>query len=178
LRDVIHGGGLHTALGEQLGRRVDQRPAGVRLFAFAYAHLSPPRGVPDPLGQVATLSACGGWRIGDASIDVPDAPGTTTPTEPDEDDMEFSAIVDELLAGYFRHYPVQATEIGHHAHDGVWPDLTDGGRAARLAWATDASARVEALAPDALSRDEAIDRPILRENLHAIRFSEETLDEG
>ena len=39
--------------------------------------------------------------------------------------MDFRAIVDEVLAGYFRAYPVQATEIGHHAYDGVWPDLTD-----------------------------------------------------
>ncbi len=63
--------------------------------------------------------------------------------------MDFRAIVDEVLAGYFRHYPVQATEIGHHAYDGEWPDLTDAGRAARLAWVTDASAQVEAASPDA-----------------------------
>ena len=92
--------------------------------------------------------------------------------------MDFRAIVDEVLAGYFRAYPVQATEIGQHAHDGRWPDLTDAGRAARLAWVTDASAQVEAAAPDALSRDDAIDRRILLENLAAIRFAEETLDEG
>ena len=92
--------------------------------------------------------------------------------------MDFRAIVDEVLAGYFRQYPVQATEIGHHAYDGEWPDLTDAGRAARLAWVTDASARVEAVAPDSLSRDDAIDRRILLENLAAIRFFEETLDEG
>ena len=92
--------------------------------------------------------------------------------------MDFRAIVDEVLAGYFRHYPVQATEIGHHAYDGEWPDLTDAGRAARLAWVTDASAQVEAASPDALSRDDAIDRRILLENLAAIRFGEETLDEG
>jgi uncharacterized protein (DUF885 family) len=92
--------------------------------------------------------------------------------------MDFRAIVDEVLAGYFRQYPVQATEIGHHAYDGEWPDLTDAGRAARLAWVTDASAQVETAAPDALSRDDAIDRRILLENLAAIRFAEETVDEG
>jgi uncharacterized protein (DUF885 family) len=92
--------------------------------------------------------------------------------------MDFRAIVDEVLAGYFRQYPVQATDIGHHAYDGEWPDLTDAGRAARLAWVTDASAQVEAAGPDALSRDDAIDRRILLENLAAIRFAEETLDEG
>jgi uncharacterized protein (DUF885 family) len=109
---------------------------------------------------------------------VPDAPGPTTPPEPDEDDMDFRPMVDEVLAGYFRHYPVQATEIGHHAFDGEWPDLTEAGRAARLAWATEGLARVEAVAPESLNRDDAIDRRILLENLAAIRFAEETLDEG
>jgi uncharacterized protein (DUF885 family) len=92
--------------------------------------------------------------------------------------MDFRAIVDEVLAGYFRLYPVQATEIGHHAYDGLWPDLTDAGRAARLAWAADAAAQLEAIAPGGLSRDDAIDRRILLESLAAIRFGEETLDEG
>ncbi len=92
--------------------------------------------------------------------------------------MDFRSIVDEVLAGYFRHYPVQATEIGNHDHDGAWPDLTDAGRAARLAWVTDASAQVEAMTADALSRDDAIDRRILMENLAAFRFAEETLDEA
>jgi uncharacterized protein (DUF885 family) len=108
----------------------------------------------------------------------PDASGPTTPPEPDEDDMDFRAIVDEMLAGYFRHYPVTATEMGYHAHDGAWPDLTDAGRAARLAWVTDASARVEAVPPESLTRDDAIDRRILLENLAAMRFAEEALDEG
>ena len=92
--------------------------------------------------------------------------------------MDFRSIVDEVLAGYFRHYPVQATEIGNHEHDGAWPDLTEAGRAARLAWVTDASAQVEAMTADALSRDDAIDRRILMESLAALRFAEETLDEA
>ena len=37
----------------------------------------------------------------------PDVSGPTTPPEPDEDDMDFRAIVDEVLAGYFRSYPVR-----------------------------------------------------------------------
>ena len=92
--------------------------------------------------------------------------------------MDFRATVDEVLAGYFHQYPVQATEIGHHAYDGDWPDLTDGGRKARLGWLADATAAVDGLSPDALSRDEAIDRRILLESLAAMRFVEETLDEA
>ncbi|MGH2455240.1 MAG: DUF885 domain-containing protein [Candidatus Limnocylindria bacterium] len=92
--------------------------------------------------------------------------------------MTLRPLADDLLDGYFHHHPVHATDIGHHAFDGVWPDLTDAGRAERRAWLADAVARLEALDPDALDRDEAIDHRILLENLAAARFSEETLDEG
>ncbi|HYN64254.1 MAG TPA: DUF885 domain-containing protein [Candidatus Limnocylindrales bacterium] len=92
--------------------------------------------------------------------------------------MEFRAVVDDVLDGYYRHYPVHATEIGHHAFDGVWPDLTAAGRSSRLAWLAGAQSQVEGVAPTSLSRDEAIDRRILLDYLAAARFDEETLDEG
>jgi uncharacterized protein (DUF885 family) len=84
-------------------------------------------------------------------------------------------LADEILAGWFRHYPVLATELGHHQYDGDWPDLSPGGRAARLTFLADAERRVTALDPADLTRDEAIDRRILLENLAAARFGEETL---
>jgi uncharacterized protein (DUF885 family) len=92
--------------------------------------------------------------------------------------MEFRAVVDDVLDGYFRQYPVHATEIGHHAFDGVWPDLTDAGRQARIAWLVDAKARIEAVADGQLSQHEAIDRRVLLEYLAAAHFDEEVLDEG
>ena len=92
--------------------------------------------------------------------------------------MEFRALVDGLLADYFRLHPAHATEIGEHAHDGRWPDLTDAGRAERTAWVAAAIARLEALDAGSLTRDEAIDRRILLENLEATRFAEEELREG
>jgi uncharacterized protein (DUF885 family) len=91
--------------------------------------------------------------------------------------MDFRALVDDILDGYFRHNPVQATEIGHHAHDGDWPDLTKAGRQARLDWLAETTTRLEALDPAGLSRDEAVDRRILLEHLAAMRFGEETLRE-
>ncbi len=91
--------------------------------------------------------------------------------------MEFPQLVDELLAAYFAHYPTAATEIGNHAHDGRWPDLTDAGRSARLAFLDDAQRRLDGVDEAALSRDEEIDRRILLENLAAQRFNEETLRE-
>ena len=91
--------------------------------------------------------------------------------------MEFRAVVDELLDGYFAQYPPLATEKGNHAHDHEWGDLTDDGRRARLAWLAEASSAVEHLDEATLTRDEQIDRRILREHLAAMRFDEETLDE-
>ncbi|HEX6128998.1 MAG TPA: DUF885 domain-containing protein [Candidatus Limnocylindria bacterium] len=92
--------------------------------------------------------------------------------------MDFRALVDELLADYFRLHPAHATEIGEHAHDGVWPDLTDAGRAERAAWVARSIDRLQALEPAQLSRDQATDRRILLENLEAIRFGEEELREA
>ena len=46
----------------------------------------------------------------------------------------FAERVDAFLGDFFRLYPVAATAIGNHDHDGEWPDLTDAGRADRLAF--------------------------------------------
>lgn len=91
--------------------------------------------------------------------------------------MEFRALVDELLADYFRLDPVHATDIGHHQYDGLWPDLTDAGRAARLAFAEGMLERLGAIDPSTLSRDDAIDHRILVGALDAMRFDEGTLQE-
>jgi len=92
--------------------------------------------------------------------------------------MDFSATVDALLAEYFRLQPADATELGEHAYDHHWPDLTDEGHAAWSEWLREAEARVQAVKPSSLSRDEAIDRRILLENLAAMRFAADDLREA
>jgi uncharacterized protein (DUF885 family) len=91
--------------------------------------------------------------------------------------MEFRALVDELLAEYFRLDPVHATEIGNHERDGDWPDLTAGGRAARLAYAEDAVRRLGEVDIAGLSGDDAIDHRVLTDAAAAMRFAEGTLEE-
>src|SRR6266508_139386 len=91
--------------------------------------------------------------------------------------MAFHELTNDVLAGFFGHNPVFATEMGEHAHDRLWPDLTEAGRQARLAWLAETGARLQAVDPGSLSRDDAIDRRILLEQLEATRFSEETLRE-
>lgn len=87
------------------------------------------------------------------------------------------ALVDELLAGWFRHFPVLATDLGNHDHDGEWPDLTPEGRERRLAFLRDMRDRFTALDPATLSRDEVIDRRIVLDNVAAALFGEEELRE-
>jgi len=76
---------------------------------------------------------------------------------------------------FFRLYPVHATEAGNHEHDDRWPDLTDAGRAERLAWLADVHGRLEGLAD--LAREEEIDRRVLLATIDDLRFTEEELDE-
>jgi len=91
--------------------------------------------------------------------------------------MDFSTTVDALLNEYFLLQPTDATELGEHAYDHHWPDLTDAGHAAFSDWLRDADARVQAIEPGGLSDDEAIDRRILLENLVAMRFFVDELRE-
>jgi uncharacterized protein (DUF885 family) len=91
--------------------------------------------------------------------------------------MSFATTADELIAEVFRLWPTNATELGNHEHDDRWPDLTDAGHAERLAFLQDAETRLGILDASSLTRDEAIDLRILREELAAMRFAEETLQE-
>ena len=89
--------------------------------------------------------------------------------------MSFATAQNALFADFFRHYTINATEAGNHDHDDRWPDLTDAGRAERLAWLADARAALEST--DGLSREEEIDRRVLLDTIDELRFDEEELDE-
>jgi len=91
--------------------------------------------------------------------------------------MTFADTADRFFAGFFRHYPMHATEAGNHEHDDRWPDLTDAGRDERLAFLADAREGLEGLSADDLTRDEAIDRRVLLTQIDALRFDDEELDE-
>jgi uncharacterized protein (DUF885 family) len=90
---------------------------------------------------------------------------------------EFGARVEALLGDYFRLYPVVATAIGNHDHDGKWPDLSEAGREARLRFVAGWDAQLRALPEASLSIDERIDREILLGELAALRFDEVELRE-
>jgi uncharacterized protein (DUF885 family) len=90
----------------------------------------------------------------------------------------FAERADAFLGEFFRLYPVTATAIGNHAFDGDWPDLTDAGRARRLAFIDGWSTELQATPDSSLTPDEQIDRDLLISELAAMRFDEAELREG
>src|ERR1700741_5500854 len=83
--------------------------------------------------------------------------------------------IDAFLADFFRINPTWAPEIGEHRHDDRWPDLTEAGRAERLAFIDRWLATFRAMTD--LERNDAIDRDLLIGELEAAEFSETDLRE-
>ena len=88
----------------------------------------------------------------------------------------FEATFTTFLADLFALDPVFATETGDHTHDTEWPDLTETGRLARLAF--DARWIGEFQTLTGLSPDDAIDRDLAIGQLQAMRFDDEDLREA
>jgi uncharacterized protein (DUF885 family) len=86
-------------------------------------------------------------------------------------DEAFHRLLDDLFAAQ----PVWATNIGFHAHDDRWPDLTDEGRLARLELVARHRRTIQSLDDDALSAAERIDRGIVLEALEAMEFDDTQL---
>ena len=91
---------------------------------------------------------------------------------------QFAGRVDVFLDEFFHLFPVAATATGMHAVDGEWPDLSEAGRAARLAYADRWEAELRGFADADLTPDERIDRDLLLSELAALRFDETELREG
>ena len=83
----------------------------------------------------------------------------------------FAAFLDE----YFVLHPTVATSIGDHRYDDRWPDVTEAGRAARLAFVDRWTADLRVLPEGELSGDDAIDRDLVVMELEAERFAETEL---
>jgi uncharacterized protein (DUF885 family) len=84
----------------------------------------------------------------------------------------YDFALQRLLDDLFVAQPVMATQVGFHAHDDRWPDLSEHGRSSRLAMLRHHRARFEALDSEELSRDEQIDRGIVLGAIDEMEFSE------
>jgi uncharacterized protein (DUF885 family) len=87
----------------------------------------------------------------------------------------FADTFQAFLDAFVELEPVAATSIGDHRYDGRWPDVTADGRRARLAFIEHWSGVFGALAATDLTRDEAIDRDLVLQELDAMQFSETEL---
>jgi uncharacterized protein (DUF885 family) len=87
------------------------------------------------------------------------------------------ARLDAFFDEYFTLNPTHATDAGMHAHDARWPDLSEAGRQARLAFVDRWQRELEALPDDELDDGERVDRDVLRLELDAQRFADTELRE-
>ena len=89
-------------------------------------------------------------------------------------DHALRALLDDLFAAQ----PTWATQVGFHAYDDRWPDMTGAGREARLGLIARHRVVLQGLEEATLSADERIDRAIVLEALDAMEFEETELREA
>jgi uncharacterized protein (DUF885 family) len=80
-----------------------------------------------------------------------------------------------FLDDYFELHPTIATTIGDHRFDDRWPDVSEAGRQARLAFIDRWIGEWQRIGADDLSRDEAIDRDLIVMELEGERFADTEL---
>ena len=89
----------------------------------------------------------------------------------------FEPLVQRFLDELFELQPDVATRIGDHRRDGTWPNVTEAGRLARLAFADRWEAELRAVDDAALDAGERIDRDLILGELDHARFNDEVLRE-
>lgn len=90
-------------------------------------------------------------------------------------DLAFKALGDRFIASLTRLSPVDATQLGEHRYDDRLPDITATGRAARQReWQT-LLARLGAIDPARLNRDNQVDHALLVNELRYRLWSDLTL---
>jgi uncharacterized protein (DUF885 family) len=89
----------------------------------------------------------------------------------------FADLVATFLDELFVLQPTVATAVGDHRYDDRWPDMSEAGRAASLAFVDRWTASLAGLDDAGLSRDDRIDRDLILGELEALRFGETELRE-
>ncbi len=89
----------------------------------------------------------------------------------------FDDLVTRLLDELFALRPEFATATGDHRFDERWPDMSEAGRRARLAFVDRWTRTVAALEPGVLTPDERIDRDLLLGELEELQFAATELRE-
>jgi len=110
----------------------------------------------------------------DVSVGVHDRRATP---DPEVSVPGFERLVQRFLDELFELQPDVATRVGDHRHDDRWPDRTEGGRLARLAFVDRWDAALRAIDDATLDAGERIDRDLILGELDHARFNDEVLRE-
>jgi uncharacterized protein (DUF885 family) len=103
----------------------------------------------------------------------PDEPTKPPVVKPKPAGPTFAQSSEAILAAWFAGRPTTATNLGEHAHDGKWIDLTPAGIAADKARIDQGLVEVRRLAGTELTADERIDLDMLRAELELQLFGHE-----
>jgi uncharacterized protein (DUF885 family) len=83
---------------------------------------------------------------------------------------QFDALVDAILEDFYASRPTEARWLGLHQYDGLVPDHSRTGLAARVARLNEQTAALEEIASDTLSDEERFDRDLLLAQLRLEHF--------
>jgi uncharacterized protein (DUF885 family) len=102
----------------------------------------------------------------------PPATSTAEPQPPASEapSVDAKSISKRFFDAWLPRSPVTATALGHHAHDGEWPDLSSEARARNLAWGEALRAEIEAALSDEAAPISASDRVDLHILLDQLRL--------
>ena len=89
----------------------------------------------------------------------------------------FDDVVAVFLEELFALQPDVATAVGDHRHDGRWPDMSEAGHAARVAFIDRWEATLAGIDAGSMTADERIDLDLVRGELASFRFAETELRE-
>jgi Bacterial protein of unknown function (DUF885) len=98
------------------------------------------------------------------------SPAAAGPVPAASSHARFSAFTARFLRGYLERFPVGATALGEHSHDGAWPDTTVEGDAATVRFVDAARAELTSFRAADLDEGERADASILANALDAMRF--------
>lgn len=98
--------------------------------------------------------------------------GAATPA-----DQHFAEFSDRVVDEWLRLEPVTATQLGDHRFDGLLPDVSVGGRAARAAMAQRQLAELSRFDKAKLAREQQVDAILLRDQLEYTLFSLQRLQD-
>ena len=107
--------------------------------------------------------------LGTGLVPAPVLHAATLAAPQDKNEL-FEFMARQIIEGYLRVYPEQATLLGDHRFDGQLTDLSDAARARQISMGRRAKAALEAIPVETLNPANQVDRAILMDEVVAFLF--------